>query len=291
MLILKKNIILIYNYLLLIVLFFMESLLFIKIEIYVFILSFLYILYYLWTKLFVIYFKVKNVVQPVKIENKKTALNKVKLNNKTKKSNQKVSKNIKISDENKTKVIDILKRVKSNSSKGYFDISKNLIVEWLSLDKYNKELNLELALIYEKEKNYLNAEYIYKDLLDFLKVDFVVMKKLGYIYALQNKLKDSLKIYEKIHTKKMSDDEVINILSELTFDMKLFKKSLKFSNLYLVWKPRDVEKLFIKAKSMEKLLKIKESILVYKRILELQPYNTKAKKHLAKVEKLNFVEE
>jgi hypothetical protein len=36
----------------------------------------------------------------------------------------------------------------------------------LSIDKYNKELNLELAYIYEKEKKYSNAEYIYKDLLD-----------------------------------------------------------------------------------------------------------------------------
>jgi hypothetical protein len=46
------------------------------------------------------------------------------------------------------------------------------------LDKYNVDLNMELANIYEKEKNYLNAEYIYKDLLEHLKVDFKIMKKL-----------------------------------------------------------------------------------------------------------------
>jgi hypothetical protein len=39
-------------------------------------------------------------------------------------------------------------------------------------------LNLELAKIYEQEHNYINAEYIYKDLLEVLKVDFEVMKKL-----------------------------------------------------------------------------------------------------------------
>jgi len=110
------------------------------------------------------------------------------------------------------------------------------------------------------------------------------MKKLGYIYALQNKLKESLKIYEKIHSKKMSDDEVINILSELTFSMKFYKKALKFSNLYLVWKPRDVEKLFIKAKSLEKLWKFPESMVVFKRILDLQPYNKKAKEGIIKLE-------
>ncbi len=69
---------------------------------------------------------------------------------------------------NKHKVISILKRVKINISKWYIDTAKNLIVEWLSLDKYNRELNLELAIIYEKEHNYINAEYIYKDLLEIL---------------------------------------------------------------------------------------------------------------------------
>jgi hypothetical protein len=60
------------------------------------------------------------------------------------------------------------------------------------------------------------------------------MKKLGFIYAMQNKLSESLKIYETIHNKKMADDEVIDLLSELTFNMKDYNKSLKYSNLYIV---------------------------------------------------------
>lgn len=263
----------------------MENLLFIKIEIFIFIFSFLYILYYLWIRLFIIYFKVKKAVKPEKIQNNKTALNKVNLangNNQTK-----INKKKKVSDSDKKKISEILKRVQINSSKGYFDTSKNLIVEWLSIDKHNKELNLELASIYEKEKNYINAEYIYKDLLDVLKVDFEVMKKLWYIYAMQNKLKESLEIYEKIHNKKMADDEVIDLLSELTFNMKIYKKWLKYTNLFLVWKPRNVEKLFMKAKCLFELWRKEESILVYKRIVELQPYNTKAKDKIIKLEWLN----
>lgn len=262
----------------------MENLLFIKIEIFILILSFLYILYYLGSKLFILYFKFKKVINPVKIKNKKTALNKIKLNSNKSDSISKNKKIKKISSNDKEKIIDIIKRVKMNSAKWYFDFSKNLIVEWLTLDKYNKELNVELASIYEKEKNYINAEYIYKDLLDVLKVDFEVMKKLWYILALQNKLEESLKIYEKIHNKKMSDDEVINLLSELTFDMKDYKKALKYTNLFLIGKPRDVNKLFIKGESLESTWKINEALLVYKRILELQPYNTKAKENIEWIE-------
>lgn len=265
----------------------MENSLFIKVEILILILSFFYILYYLWAKFFVIYFKVKKVIKPEKIENRKSALNKVNLN--INKNRSKKHSESKISEINKVKVLDIIKRAKINSSKWYYDFSKNLIVEWLSLDKYNRELNIELATIYEIEKNYLNAEYIYKDLLDYLKVDFVIMKKLWYIYALQDKYKESLSIYEKIHKKKMADDEVINILAELTFTMKLYKKALKYSNLYLVSKPRDVQKLFIKAKCFEKLWKNDDAKPVYYRILELQPYNKKAKSNIEELDKMQII--
>jgi len=228
---------------------------------------------------------VKNVVKPVKITKKKTALNKVNLNKKTKKTSTKKNKVVKITDSDREKLADILKKVKVNSSKWYFDLAKNQIVEWLSLDKYNVDLNMELANIYEKEKNYLNAEYIYKDLLEHLKVDFKIMKKLWYIYAMQNKLKDSLEIYEKIHNKKMADDEVIDLLAELTYNMKDYKKGLKYVNLFLVSKPRDVEKLFMKAKCMRKLGQWAETYAIYKRILELQPYNTRAKAKIDSFEK------
>jgi hypothetical protein len=46
-------------------------------------------------------------------------------------------------------------------------------------------LNLELANIYVKEKNYPNAEYIYKDLLELAKEDLELYKSLAYTYFMQ----------------------------------------------------------------------------------------------------------
>lgn len=261
----------------------MGNIFFIKIEIYTLIFTFLYILYYSSSKIISIFLKIKKILNPEKIENIKSALNKVVLNSDSREETQKIEK-VKLSNENKEKVLDIIKRVKSNSLKWYYDLSQSLIVEWLSIDKYNKELNLELASIYEKEKRYLNAEYIYKDLLEVMKNDFEVMKKLWFVYALQNKLTESLEIYELVHKKKKTDDEVIDILAELSFSIEDYKKALKYANMHLVSKPRDVEKLFIKAKSFEELRKTQDSILTYKRILELQPYNTKAKECIEQLE-------
>jgi tetratricopeptide (TPR) repeat protein len=174
--------------------------------------------------------------------------------------------------------------VKTNASKWYFDTAKNLIVEWLSIDKFNKELNLQLWLIYEKEKNYSNAEYIYKELLDNYNGDYEIMKSLWYILAVQNKLTESLLIYELLHTKKKWDNKVIEIIADLSFTLENYKKALKFTTMFLAAKPRNIEKLTMRAICLDNLWEIDESIDVYKRILELQPYNTKVKECLELLE-------
>jgi hypothetical protein len=95
----------------------MENLFFIKIEILVFILSFLYILYYSGAKILPIYLKLKLVINPEKIENTKSALNRVNLNTNNRETISKKAVETKLSQENKEKVLDIIKRVKINSTK------------------------------------------------------------------------------------------------------------------------------------------------------------------------------
>jgi predicted ribonuclease toxin of YeeF-YezG toxin-antitoxin module len=50
-----------------------------------------------------------------------------------------------ITDEEKSKLNELLKKIKINISKGEYDLAKNLIVEGLAIDKFNVELNMELA--------------------------------------------------------------------------------------------------------------------------------------------------
>lgn len=260
----------------------MENLLFIRVEIFTLIISFLYIIYYIWEKIYSIYFKVKNIVKPEKIKKRKTALNKVSLNKKNIWNNGK--KQILLTESQKQWLSELLLKVKANTSKWYFDVAKNLIVEWLSIDKYNKELNLQLWYIYEKEWNYSNAEYIYKELLENYNWDYEIMKNLWYILAVQDKLTDSLIIYELLHKKKKWDNEVIEIIADLSFTLKAYKKALKYINLFLSSKPRNIDKLWNKAICLENIGEIDNAIEVYKRILEFQPYNTKAKENLELLE-------
>jgi len=255
----------------------MENTIFLKIEIIIFILSVIYILYYIVTWIIWLYLKVKKVIQPKKINTQKTAINKVDIWNKKSSLNN----TIKINSEDREKLDEIVKAVDRNIQKRFYDIAKNLIVEWLSIDKYNKDLNLFLAFICEKEKKYSNAIFIYKDLLTIFVNNIDIMKKLGYAYALDNKLLDSFTMYEKVHNWNKWDFEVIDILSELAFELKNYKKAKKYINLFLSEKPRNINKLFMKAECYESEEKFNQAKNVYEKILEIQPYNQKAKEIFA----------
>lgn len=192
-------------------------------------------------------------------------------NKKTKKVVWDISK---LTEKQKLRLIEILKRVQTNSSKWYFDTAKNLIVEWLAIDNGNKDLNLELASIYEREKNYKNAQYIYEDLIEKLEDNYEVIKKLAFSLALQWKYKKSVKQYTQAFDRKPGDMEVLDALANLLFELGDFKESLKYTKLYLVQKPRNVEKLTVKWVCFEQLEKYPEAIAAYRKILEIQPYNS-----------------
>jgi hypothetical protein len=63
---------------------------------------------------------------------------------------------------------------------------------------------------------------------------------------MQNKLEKSFQIYEEVFKKRRNDFEVIDMLSDLSYDLKETNKCLKYLNIFLKEKPRNIEKLFMK---------------------------------------------
>jgi hypothetical protein len=76
------------------------------------------------------------------------------------------------------------------------------------------------------------------------------------------------------------------MLCEIAYNMKKYKKTVKYTSLFLKDKPRDVEKMFMRAESFAILGENMEAMLVYKRIMELQPYNSRAKEEIEYLETL-----
>lgn len=274
----------------------MNNLFFVKFEIFIFFVCFFYIIYYIWERIYFTYFKIKEIVIPKKVELPKIKniwvenigdelnLSKKDLKKWWFKDTIVLKNKNKLSEEDKQRIAEIIKKVKNHITKWYYDSARLAIIEGLSLAKFNKELNLSLAYIYEKESKFKNAEFIYRDLIEILLNDYEIKKKLAFNLAMQKNYEESITIYEEIHKDRKSDNEVVEMLTDLTFNMWKLKKCNKYVSLFLKENPRNVEKLFIKWLCLEHIEKPNEAILIYKKILQLQPYNTDARDKVKKLE-------
>lgn len=185
-----------------------------------------------------------------------------------------------LTQEEREKLSEITKKVKINSSKSYLEKAKSLIIEGLAIDKYDKDLNLELATIYEKEKNYKNAEYIYEDLKYMYKNDKNILKRLGYVLALQRRFAESVEVYEKALWKTKTDMEIIDILIDIYYEIGNYDKSFEYLILFLKENPRNVQRMILKAELLRKKDRLDEAKEMYRKVLELQPYNTEARENM-----------
>lgn len=265
----------------------MENILFFKIEIFTFLISLAYIWYYILEKFFIIYINIKNIVRPNKkiLNEKAKKIKKIIKNKESIKTKKQVKNKNRITPDQAQEIAEILKRVKLNISKWFIDNARTQIIEWLTIDKYNKELNFELALLYENDWEYKKSEYIYLDLLKVYEDTFEILKKLWFNLAMQKRFEDSMSIYLEADKKKKNDIEIIEILADLTYELKYFKKSIKYLKLFLKQNPRNTEKLKMRWYSYEVLWKIEDALISYNRVLELQPYNSQV---LEKVKHLKW---
>lgn len=83
-----------------------------------------------------------------------------------------------LSKEEKENISELIKGIKIKLSRGEASEARARIVEGLSIDKFNKELNCLLASMYEAEKDYKKAEMIYKDIIVFHETDLELYLKL-----------------------------------------------------------------------------------------------------------------
>lgn len=266
----------------------MENLFLLRLELLLFISSFSFCIYYVGDFFWNLYYKIKKiVVSPVSKKTKKTAhvisISKDWPKKTTKEWTSEFWEKI-LSEEDKLKISEIIKRIKVNTEKWYFDSAKVLIIEGLTIDKHNIDLNIELANIYEQEKNYKNAELIYKDISMIVMDNTPILSKLAYVLSMQWSYKKAIAVYETVHTKKQSDNDIIETLANLTYEIEDFEKALKYIKLVLKEKPKNVDMMRRKAITLEKLWKLKESVKVYEDILFLRPYDTNAIDNLKRLE-------
>ncbi len=256
-----------------------------QIEIIVFLSSFGYIIYYAVDNFLDLYIRLraKKREKQERIKQRIEKRSKAKTEVIQKKDIKKKDRHI--DAEVSEKLREIIKRTQVNISRGYFDSARTLIIEGLALHKDNKDLNLLLADIYEQEKKYQNAEYIYRDLLDIYGEESYILQRLWNIYTLREKTEKSFECYMKALSYDKTNIEVLDILSHLALELKKYKKALKYSTMYLKEKPRTAEKLWIRGYCQEMLWKYSDAAKSYRAVLEIQPYNSEVQERLTSLEK------
>lgn len=266
------------------------SLLLLKFEIFFLCIFIIYIIYFLLSKFFNLLIRLKSILSIKKINNKKIITEIQITDDKNLHVDTYFVVKDQITDEDKLKINELLKKIKINISKGEYDLAKNLIVEWLTIDKFNIEFNIELAWIYILEKDYIKAEYIYKDLLLVHNDDFEILKKLAYVLTMQEKYDLAIEMYKKSNELKQDDIEVINMLAHLYYYKELYVDCIFYLKQYLREDSRNWDNLILLASAYRNIWKIIDSINTYKRVLEIQPYNEEVKKEILELESLDYLE-
>lgn len=261
-----------------------------KIEIFLLIASFGYAIYYATQKFHNAYLILRSIVKPTRMVTAKDY--DVKEVKKTVNVNHKdYKKEVKeLNDKETREIKDLLKRIRLNKSRGEYEIAKNLTIEALSLDKFNKEINLELASLYILDEDYLKAEYIYKDLLLVHDEDFDVQKKLGFVLSHQEKYQLAIEIYKKAHVLNKQDLEVVNMIAHLSFILEDYLWAVEHFKKYLKERPRDAENLTYLASSYRAMGNHREALIQYKKVLDIEPYNEVVKKAISEIETPEILE-
>ena len=160
-------------------------------------------------------------------------------------SHPKSHKKSHIKPEKKEKLVEILNNIKTLIARGQIDDARALIVSGLSIDKDNRELNLLMASLYERDHAFAKAEFILKDIALENPDDIEVLTHLATDLAMQRKYDVSYELYKKILSLGGEAEEILYTLTHLASEMGLSEDMILYARSYLKQYPHNPEILWI----------------------------------------------
>ncbi|MDD2486844.1 MAG: hypothetical protein PHS92_00535 [Candidatus Gracilibacteria bacterium] len=190
-----------------------------------------------------------------------------------------------LTSEQKDTIGEFIKIAKTKLARGEYIDAKAKIIEGLSIDKFNKELNILLASMYEKDKDYKKAELIYKDLIVLNDLDIEIYLKLGFVLSVQAKYEIAYEIYKKLHSIDETNIEAIEMLANLSHHLSYFDDSKAHAKKFLKNNPRSIDIIYLQALNHINLSERQEALEMLNKVKQLEPYNSKV---LDLIEKLKL---
>ena len=192
--------------------------------------------------------------------------------------------NIALSGDEKQHLVELIKTVKTRIARGEFSEARARIIEGLSIEKFNKDLNCLLASLYEKERDYKKAELIYKDLILMNDTDPELYLKLGFALSIQGKYEIAYEIYKRLLSLDENSTETLDMLSNLGHQLSLHKESNDYAYLFLKKNPHNTDILYLVAINHVNLEERHLALESLKKIRTIDPYNSKIQELIKKLE-------
>lgn len=189
------------------------------------------------------------------------------------KEEKKEPKKKSLSPEKKEKVIEIINNAKTLIARWHIDDARTLIVNGLSLEKHNRELNLLMAGLYEREHAFEKAEFILKELAEADSDDVEVLTHLATVVAMQRKFEVSYEIYKKVLTLAWETEETLYTLAHIASELGLTDDVYSYSKSYLKQFPKNPEILWLYSQSQIAKGERKWAIETLIKLKNLTPYN------------------
>ena len=185
----------------------------------------------------------------------------------------KESKKKVLSPQKKEKVIEIVNNVKTLIARWHIEDARTLIVNGLSLEKNNRDLNLLMANLYERDHAFEKAEFILKELAEADSDDVEVLNHLATVVAMQRKFEVSYELYKKILSLTGETEDVLYTLTHIAAELNLTEDIYNYSKLYLKQFPKNPEILWLYSQAQITKADRKWAIETLIKLKNLTPYN------------------
>lgn len=178
-----------------------------------------------------------------------------------------------ISPEKRDKLIEITNNTKTLIARGHIPEARALIIEWLSLHKNHRELNIMLGELYERDHGFEKAEFIYKDLAHTYPDDAEILMHLAGTLAMQRKYRISYELYKKILSLQGESEEILYTIAHLASELGETEETYEYARFYIKQYPKNPEILWLLSQSQVTLGKRKDAIETLIKLKNLTPYN------------------
>ncbi len=178
-----------------------------------------------------------------------------------------------LSREDRKHIQELVSLVRLKIARGALAEARVHVVAGLSIDKFDRDLNLLLASLYEANNDHAKAELVYKDLIVLYAGDPEIYLRLARSLALQEKYEIAYEVYRRLLEIDPENFEARELFASVAFTLEKYEEAREAARRYLKKFPANIEMMHLLAESHICLEDHERALEVLEKIQNLEPYN------------------